>query len=117
MKKTEKIIGILWIFTILATFGLTYHLATSTKSNIKKDYVLKTQYDSLMRVVNADEEEIKDLKESVDSIIHYSVKQQNSIDSLSKAQHDKKVNDAKKYTSIGSMSDDEQNAILSDKLK
>jgi hypothetical protein len=62
MKKEDKIIGILWIFTILATFGLTYHLATSTKSNIKKDYVLKTQYDSIMRVVNADEEEIKDLR-------------------------------------------------------
>jgi len=83
----------------------------------KKELILKQQYDSLQIKYKQSEKQATNLKNQLDSVIAFTVSQQYKIDSLILVKNRKKIQDEKKFASIGSIPDKQLNDLLAGKLK
>ena len=113
MKIMAGFILLCSIMSAGITFVITNHhyaIKYGSETTLRKDF------DSLMLIVAFKKGELKGVRCAFDSVVSISKRQSEVLDSLLINKEFKKAQNEKKYRSIGSMSDDTLNSILSNKL-
>ena len=110
-------VGLIVVCSLISA-GITFAIVDNHyKLKYRSDDALRKEFDSLMIVIAVKNSEVNEVRYAFDSVVSVSASQGRELDSLLKNKEVQKAENEKKYHSVGSMSDDKLNHILSGKLK